>query len=239
MAKDGEMRSGDGVCRCLCRGRIAANMSSASSKLRLGADTRGERVRVSARCVSGIARRKVAGRTSTAASIVDGGTMSDPHFDDVEWAVLGELSDTMGRLYCQLGELSYEDFLAALDEISNRLGQRLVGRPEALRVLARRIAQGRHMAAFEAGRPWEECCERLHAVAALGWDPAVDLVSETGMFARLCLAQRDRPGAIEAALREVESALASLPRSIRRKDSMLLRKLYRQLRAVAPDGDVK
>jgi hypothetical protein len=230
------MRSGGAACRCPYRERTAANMSSGASKLRLDVRARAAPVRASARCVSGIVSRKVAGQTRMVVSIADGGTMSDPHFDEMEWAVLDELSDTMGRLYCQLGEVSYEDFLAALDDISNRLGQRLTGRAEALRVLALRITQGRYMAAFEAGRPWEECREQLHAIAALRWDPEVDLVSETAMFARLCLAQRDRPGAIEAARREVESALASLPKSIRRKDSMILRKLYRQLRAAASQG---
>jgi hypothetical protein len=140
------------------------------------------------------------------------------------------------RLYCHLGEWSHERFVAAIDDMSRRYQEQLSGHVKALLVIERRVAEGRHLAAAEASRPWRECLAFLSEIDALGWDSLTTQVSHLGIFVKRCLAQRDSDGAVEKGRELVEGLLASLPETARPDDVSFLERLREQLEAALSTG---
>lgn len=150
--------------------------------------------------------------------------MNDDEADDL----LGDLCDELNGIAVDMRRRTYEQLLAALDDVRRRYQTRLAGHAAGhqaqaeQRLLARRIAEWRYHFSDEHDRPTDECEQALREILATG-DDIEENADFMGAFGRLCR-RRGEPERgllyVEQALRLVRATEKDYPERLRQLASL-------------------
>jgi hypothetical protein len=120
-----------------------------------------------------------------------------------------ELRAAINSVYRVLGDISYEDIVAAFEQIGARLLPQVESTPELALEVKRRVAEGILAAVIEYRRPLRECIAVVERLEALGWANLHRKTIELGAAASYCGTKRRKDLGrryIEPLISELEAA---------------------------------
>jgi hypothetical protein len=150
-----------------------------------------------------------------------------------------ELLAELKTVYLTLGDVPYEEIVAAFEQVGERMLPKLERMPQFALEVQRRVADGILVATIEYLRPLRECIAVLERLKALGWSDLYHKAQTLDVVATYCRKKRRKDLGlhyIEPLVAELEAARAAFGEPWIDNALPILRRLLARLEPKKPAG---